>query len=161
MPRPSVGRLCPARKPSGGAGLMRLRLDATAAQVRRCHLPTAPGTVRSSSTTCSTPTRLRLPTAARHGCGNSTRAMPRPRGALLGQFRHLHTDIYGNRERKTPSRELPDAASLPREIAINGDIMSGEGCNSPYKTIKGLLFELSPPSSAQTAVRGNSQNVAK
>ena len=68
--------LCPARKPSSGAGL-----------IRTCRPPTAPRTARSSSTTCSTPR-----------CGNSTRATPRPRAHCSGKFRHLHTDIYGNRE---------------------------------------------------------------
>ena len=43
-------------------------------------------------------------------------------GALLGQFRHLHTDIYGNREfvehlrnrvRKRRLREFPETASRP------------------------------------------------
>ena len=31
-------------------------------------------------------------------CGSSTRVTPRPKGALLGRFRHFHTNIYGNRE---------------------------------------------------------------
>jgi type I restriction enzyme R subunit len=55
--------------------------------IRKSRPPTAPKTVRSSSTTCSTPS-----------CGNSTRATPRPRAPCSGSFRHLHTDIYGNRE---------------------------------------------------------------
>jgi type I restriction enzyme R subunit len=48
---------------------------------------TAPRTAPSSSTICLTPR-----------CGNSTRATVTPRARCLGQFRHLHTDIYGNRD---------------------------------------------------------------
>jgi len=43
-------------------------------------------TAHSSSTICSTPS-----------CGNSIRATPRPRARWA--FRHLHTDIYGNRSK--------------------------------------------------------------
>jgi hypothetical protein len=74
-PRPSFGRSCPARKPSSDAAL-----------TLPCHLPTAP-----KYRSLFFDDRLDAKVREFNPC------YAEAEGALLGQFRHLHTDIYGNR----------------------------------------------------------------
>ena len=76
MPRLSGGRLCPARKPNSGAGL-----------IPACRLPTAPKN-RSLFFDDLLDAKLR----------EFNPRYAEAEGALLGQFRHLHPDICGNRE---------------------------------------------------------------
>ena len=57
---------------------------------------------RSSSTTCSTPTRLRLAATAWPRCGNSTRATPSPRAHCSGGF-HLRRGYCGQAAIFTPT----------------------------------------------------------
>jgi hypothetical protein len=76
MPRPLAGPLCPARKPSSGAGL-----------IRTCLPPIVPKTVRSTSRICWM-----------HRCGDFNPRYTEAAGALPGKLHFLHTDIYGNRD---------------------------------------------------------------
>jgi hypothetical protein len=140
----SVVPLCPARKPSCGAGL-----------IRNYRLPTAPRTVRTSSTTCSTPSYGKGKNLLRHPASAAVRAPRSPVPSALSAPLAMHQTMWPQ-----SSWSPPDSArvtpGIHRKSRRHARSLQAIAISEHQEMVKCLAASVRSPDS--TDVTGNRQD---